>query len=67
MFCFWPLNGKYYVSDYTPNDGARRISEDDPRLNLSYNYDGTGDETDQMPLVAREYGYSQNFLVPPIT
>ena len=65
MFCFWPLNGKYYVSDYTPNDGARQIDPDDPRLNLSYNYSGTGDETDEMPLVAREYGYSQNFLVPP--
>lgn len=62
-FCFWPLNGKYYVADYTPNDGARHIDRDSPFLNKNYN--GETGETDEMPLVAREYGYSQNFLVPP--
>jgi len=64
MFCFWPLNGKYYVSDYTPNDAARAIAYDDARLNLTYGPGGNTatEEMDVMPLVAREYGYSQNFL-----
>lgn len=64
MMSFWPLNGKYYVTDYTPNDGTRKLELDDPRLNLDFN-DATNDvESDEMPLVAREYGYAQNFLVP---
>lgn len=62
-FCFWPLNGKYYVADYVPNDGARRIDRDNPLLNKNYN--PGPDPTDEMPLVSREVGYSQNFLVPP--
>lgn len=55
MFCFWPLNGKYYVSDYTPNDSERQIAHDSPLLNV--NYDGA-------EMAMREFGYGQNFLEP---
>lgn len=64
-FCFWPLNGKYYVADYTPNDGTRHIDVDNPLLNKRYNWEPGDPETDEMPLVWREIGYTQNFLVPP--
>jgi hypothetical protein len=57
MFCFWPLNGKYYVSDYTPNDSSRAMSPDSPMLNLN---------NDEHPMAAREVGYAQNFLEPVI-
>jgi prepilin-type N-terminal cleavage/methylation domain-containing protein len=57
MFCFWPLNGKYYVSDYTPNDGSRALSPDSPMLNLN---------SEEYQLAAREMGYAQNFLEPVI-
>jgi hypothetical protein len=60
MFCFWPLNGKYYVSDYTPNDSARVIPYDSWKLKMDFNEEP--EETGEMPLVAREFGYSQNFL-----
>ena len=72
MFTLWTLNGKYYVDDYTPNDGAKAISYDDPRLNLDIRVNAGGDvaltdlraEMEYSALVAREYGYNQNFLVP---
>jgi len=69
IFTFWSLNGKYYVDDYTPNDSAREINENDPRLNMRYEYNGNPeDEIEEMPLVSREFGYSQNFLMPkPLT
>lgn len=72
MFTLWSLNGKYYVDDYTPNDGAKALSYDDPRLNLEINVNAGGDvalsdtasNMEYSALVAREYGYSQNFLMP---
>jgi len=64
LLALWPLNGKYYVTDYTPNDSSRKIDSTDPRLNESYNLAPSGSEVDEMPLVAREFGYGQNFLAP---
>ena len=61
QFSLWSLNGKYYVDEYTPNDISKRLVDD---AYLDYNYSSGGEETDQMPLVARENGYNQNFLMP---
>ena len=59
----WSLNGKYYVDEYTPNDSSKSVGNMDY---LNYNFtSGGSEETDQMPLVAREAGYNQNFLMPP--
>lgn len=72
VFVFWPLNGKYLVDDYAPDDGARYIDTTGALdtgkaqyLNLKYDMGGSGTETDQSLAVAREFGYGQNFLVPP--
>jgi prepilin-type N-terminal cleavage/methylation domain-containing protein len=62
MFSLWSLNGKYYVDEYAPNDFSKRLVNTD-YLNLNYT-NGGSEETDQMPLVAREMGYNQNFLMP---
>jgi len=61
QFSLWSLNGKYYVDEYAPNDHGKRLINMDY---LDYNYSSGSEETDQMPLVARETGYNQNFLMP---
>jgi prepilin-type N-terminal cleavage/methylation domain-containing protein len=68
MFTIWPLNGKYYVDDYTPNDRSRVKAKDDPRLDQSFyetaggaRMDFAGSDT-SLSVGSREYGYIQNFL-----
>jgi hypothetical protein len=80
MFMMWPLNAKYYVDDYAPNDWGQRKDDgatpdpDNPDLNLDLAdyYGGAADETAQATpegwqLVsgALELGWAQNFLASP--
>jgi len=55
LFCFWPLNGKYYVSEYTPNDSANQVAYNSPLLNVYH---------EDAEFASRELGYAQNFLEP---
>lgn len=65
MFTFWSMGSKYYVDEYTPNDVGKEIAEDDPRLNANYVISGLEGDI-ETPLVAREFGYTRNFLVPGV-
>jgi prepilin-type N-terminal cleavage/methylation domain-containing protein len=65
LFTFWTLGSKYYVDDYTPNDVAAELDPDDPRLNQNYVIaPGAAGSSMETPMVAREFGYNRNFLVP---
>jgi hypothetical protein len=64
MFTFWSLGSKYYVDEYTPNDVGKEVNVADSRLNSNYIISSGGNMDIATPLVAREFGYSRNFLVP---
>lgn len=75
MFTLWTLSGKYYVDEYTPNDSARHLNINDPRLNLDQKVNSSDSSdplqmrdvrtsTEYSALVAREYGFAQDFLFP---
>ncbi len=71
MFMLWPLNGKFYVDEYTPNDSARLRGKDDVLLDMSYYASGAGalsttsPNGGEMSAGAEEYGWAQNFLCSP--
>jgi prepilin-type N-terminal cleavage/methylation domain-containing protein len=66
MFCFWPLNGKYYVGDYAPNDSTHQLAGiDDYRLDYRIDPETettASSEANESILVAREFGFNQDFL-----
>lgn len=65
MFTFSTMGSKYYVEDYTPNDSAALIADDNVNLNVNYRIpDAGGNMGFESPIRARELGYSRNFLVP---
>lgn len=65
LFGLWPLNGKYFVEDYTPNDFNRQINPDDPALDVGNRNDINQGDQGNLPSYQREMAYSQNFLVQP--
>ena len=70
MFMLWPMNGKYYVDEYTPNDATRARSKDDVLLDMTFYASGGGDLSSSSPngemsTGAEEYGWAQDFLCSP--
>jgi prepilin-type N-terminal cleavage/methylation domain-containing protein len=57
LLTIWPLNGRYFTIDYTPNDVSRYIEDDSPKLDVDDAASGFGRYT---PVTA----YRRNFLVP---
>jgi hypothetical protein len=56
LFSIWPLNGRYFVDDYAPNDYGKYIPTNDPKLDISDAASGFGQ---YIPVTA----YRRNFLV----
>ncbi len=52
----WPINGRYFVDDYAPNDYGRRIDPSDERLDVNNAASGYGD-------YIQVTAYRRNFLV----
>jgi prepilin-type N-terminal cleavage/methylation domain-containing protein len=73
MFMLWPLNGKFFVDEYTPNDSSRMRGKDDVLLDMSYYASGAGALSStsinggELSAGAEEYGWAQNFLCSPAT
>jgi prepilin-type N-terminal cleavage/methylation domain-containing protein len=71
IFMLWPMNGKYYVDEYTPNDATRARSKDDVLLDMSFYSSGggglssSGPNNSEMSAGAEEYGWAQDFLCSP--
>ena len=57
LLTVWPLNGRYYTTDYAPNDVGKYVADDSPKLDIDDAESGFGRYT---PVTA----YRRNFLVP---
>jgi prepilin-type N-terminal cleavage/methylation domain-containing protein len=56
LFSIWPLNGRYFVDDYAPNDYGKYIAPNDSKLDVSSPASGFGQ---YIPVTA----FRRNFLV----
>ncbi|MCD6282284.1 prepilin-type N-terminal cleavage/methylation domain-containing protein [bacterium] len=56
LVTLWPINGRYFVDDYAPNDYGHYIANNDDRLNISDPASGFGD-------YIQVTAYRRNFLV----
>lgn len=56
LFAIWPLNGRFYVDDYTPNDYGQTLDNWQQKLDVSNAASGFGQ---YIPV----YAYRRNFLV----
>ncbi len=56
LVTLWPINGRYFVDDYAPNDYGRYIADSDDRLNVSSPASGFG-------YYIQVTAYRRNFLV----
>jgi len=56
LVTLWPINGRYFVDDYAPNDYGRYIADGDDRLDVSDPASGFGD-------YIQVTAYRRNFLV----
>jgi len=57
LITVWPLNGRYFVDDYAPNDTGRFIEEDDPRFDVN-------SPASEFGRYIQVTAYRRNFLVP---
>jgi len=56
LVTLWPINGRYFVDDYAPNDYGRYIDDNDDRLDVNDPASGFGD-------YIQVTAYRRNFLV----